>query len=133
MEEDLKGQTIKIQIEKNAGRTRDKALLVLLDKERKRMKRLEEAFEAGVDTLEEYQRKKKEVQQRRKRLEAEAEERKRDENWPVQCIQKTSDSLIKILSGEKISEREKNILLCAFVSKIIFDRRKGTIEIHYYS
>lgn len=133
LEEDLKGQTIKIQIEKNAGRTRDKALLVLLDKERKRMKRLEEAFEAGVDTLEEYQRKKKEVQQRRKRLEAEAEERKRDENWPVQCIQKTSDSLIKILSGEKISEREKNILLCAFVSKIIFDRRKGTIEIHYYS
>ncbi|MCI7812715.1 MAG: recombinase family protein [Lachnospiraceae bacterium] len=41
-------------------------------------------------------------------------------------------SLIKILKSESASERQKNEILRCFVDKIVFDRKKETIQIYYY-
>ena len=41
-------------------------------------------------------------------------------------------SLSKILKSESASERQKNEILRCFVDKIVFDRKKETIQIYYY-
>ena len=126
----------------------------MLERERKRLERVKEAYLSGIDSLEEYQQKKTEMirkiekirQSQNKRNGADIEKKNaaaRPEKKDAEARQEEStkngrfviplDSLADLLGSGKISEAAKNEILRAFVTKIVFSREQGTICIFYGS
>lgn len=102
---------------------------VLLDKEYKRLARVKEAYEAGIDSLEEYRRNKAAITERICVLEQRLN-RPAPSQRQMTFRGRLKDVLAR-LDAPAVSEAEKNELLRSFVSKIVFDRKAGTIEVFY--
>lgn len=99
--------------------------------EERKLQRVREAYESGVDTLEEYRANKEKIARRiaelRQRLKA-AE--------PPQDVTAAffdrAESAMQIILSPDTSIPEKNTALRAFVDHIVFDRKKSSFTIFYY-
>ena len=104
---------------------------VLLEKENKKLERVKEAYEAGIDTIGEYRLKKLRIQNRIAKLEAAALQSGQEETAPGFKM-KAAEVMDKIMSDD-ISENDKNAMLREMISHITFDRKNMTIRIAYFS
>ncbi len=104
---------------------------VLLEKEYKKLERVKEAFEAGIDTIEEYKMNKTRIQNRIAELEATVPQPCQEELF--ENFRREAMHALEVISENDILEDEKNKLLRRFISHITFDRKKMTIQIAYLS
>lgn len=102
---------------------------VLLEKEQKKLERVKEAFEAGVDSIEEYKLSKIRIMSRIAELKETVPQPRQTERI-AGFMMKSTDVLNKLLSGD-ISENDKNTILRELISYITFDRENMTIRIAY--
>ncbi len=87
-----------------------------------RMKRIKEAYENGVDTLEEYRENKQKIQREINNIVAEMQKEQHKEFNPETAIQKLKDKIRKSISALKddtVSAKEKNTLAREFIADII--------------
>lgn len=136
MDADLDSGEIKLIKKETAsplGRGEADILEKQLIREKQKLVRIREAYEAGVDTLAEYKENKFKIMERianleSRRQEPEAEETK--ESVQRYCAEQRG-KLAKLQSPE-ISAAEKNTILRSFVDHIVFDRAAQQVEILYY-
>lgn len=102
---------------------------LLLSKERKKLDRVREAYEAGVDTLEEYRRNKDKISQRIAELEASVPVVLGNEETKKLLAEHIRSSLTMLDSDA--SETAKNLSLRAIIDQIVFVKPQGRIEIFY--
>lgn len=134
---DLEGAS-KLKIEVSPAEkqrpTESTVLTQAIVREEKKLERVREAYEAGVDTLEEYKANKAKIQSRIDELRAhirpahpltEAEKQKR--------VRGMIGSGLEILTRDDVSETTKNEALRRFVDRVILLRPKGNIEVRYKS
>lgn len=103
---------------------------ILLAKERKKLERVKDAYEAGIDSLEEYRINKEKIL----KTIAELEKNKKPESSQKDDFQKLSKTIKKsldILEDENCSESIKNITLRSFVRQIVYMKKTQSIEILY--
>lgn len=105
-------------------------IAAIIEKEYKKLARVREAYEAGVDTLEEYKTNKNKIQQRIKELESMQPEQEAPKDIKKIMTGKFKATL-DILENPDTSESTKNIALRAIVDKIIFVKPRGIVEIFY--
>lgn len=102
-------------------------LSALLKSEKKKLSRIREAFEAGIDSAEEYRANKQ-------RITAHIDEISslmHKVNVPMKCSVQSFSVSTDILVNYNVDEALKNIILRSFIEKIIFYRNKDLIEIVY--
>ncbi len=105
----------------------------LLKGEKKKLERIQQAFEEGIDTLEEYRIKKDKIQKQIETLEKKRKPVEKIEPLPDISMLKNKINLsFNDLKNIDMSENEKNQLLKTFISKIIFDRKSCSIQIYYH-
>lgn len=98
----------------------------LIQRQQQRLQRIQAAYEAGVDTLQEYEQRKREALSRLKELQIHPQ--------PVlSSIKFTGSLLVSLLQGPDLNEDEKNELLRCILSKIIWNRPKATLQLFYRS
>lgn len=101
-----------------------------------KLKRIQQAYEAGVDTLEEYSRSKEKRTACIRQLQEQLEKLRLSSNPSLDDsrhhVSNQSLSLLSFLKDPDNSEKKKNILLRSLIEKIVFDRQKNSIEIYYY-
>lgn len=103
----------------------------LIDKENLKLQRIKQAYEAGIDTIEEYKESKLKVLSKISELEKKlvAKELTKEE------INKKLSGKIKksfsILLDDTASQTVKNSVLRKFIREIIYNRKSDTVEIHY--
>lgn len=102
----------------------------LIEKECKKLDRVREAYESGVDTLEEYKINKIKIAQRIKELELMRSEQI-SQNEIINNTEKKITATLDILDNPDVSETIKNIALREIIDKIIFLKPRGIIEIFY--
>ena len=102
----------------------------LIEKEYKKLDRVREAYESGVDTLEEYKINKVKINQRIKELEMMRPEQI-SQNEIIKNTEKKITATLDILENPDVSETIKNIALREILDKIIFLKPRGIIEIFY--
>lgn len=105
-----------------------------LERERRKLERIKEAYEAGIDTLEEYRENKVKVTARITALEAQEaaeNERKQTPEDINRMIAGCVSSNLDALQSDQTSETVKNMILREFVDRIIFIRPGGLVEILY--
>lgn len=101
-----------------------------IQNEKNKLLRVKEAFEYGVDTLEEYKENKNKILQKISELES---------SKPVQQTnidkKKFAEKYLGVmdtLKDDTVSEADKNHILRQFVEKIVLHRPSNEIEIFYY-
>lgn len=103
---------------------------ILLEKEYKRLERVKEAFEAGIDSLEEYKLNKGRIQSRITHLEKNVQKPSAEE-YTGKMKASISD-ILTLLQDNSVSENQKNTLLRSIISGIVFDKTNMTIQIRYH-
>ncbi len=100
-----------------------------ISREEKKLQRIREAYEAGIDTIDEYKANKERIMKSINELKSKVELKSREE--PAELLHAKVIQGLEILENPNTSEHLKNTTLRSFVSKIIFIKPQGIIEIHY--
>lgn len=95
-------------------------------REQKKLDRLREAYEAGAETLAEYQKEKEHLQ---KQLAALSAEQARIST--ASTILESQVRLFTLLRSETLTGAEKNRLLCAILDQVVFDAAQKHLKIYY--
>ncbi len=106
------------------------AAFKMLEFEKKKLLKIKEAYEQGVDTLEEYKENKQRITQRIKELEADIKPivipiTKKD-------YAKKIEDVVKIIENPTVSEQAKNEALRTIISNIVLVKPGNEIHIHFY-
>ncbi len=102
----------------------------LIEKERKKLERVKKAYEAGVDSLEEYRSNKEKILKTISELE---KKQKTEFNTKddFKKLSKTIRKSLEILEDNNCSESIKNLTLRSFVRQIVYLKKTQSIEILY--
>lgn len=102
-------------------------------REKLKLIRVREAYENGIDSIDEYRSNKQKIADRIEQLES---------SLPKKELPKKDDLIKQFRSGHKnvlnqlkdpaISPEEKNLTLRSFIDKIVFDKAKQQVELFYY-
>ena len=104
----------------------------MIAKEQRKLERIREAYEAGVDTLEEYRQNKAKITDRIEELQKELyNSPTMSEQERVAVVKGKINASLAILTNPDLSETVKNEALLSFVDKIMFVKPQNVIEIHY--
>lgn len=131
---DLDDPNLRLKLETQcAPKARNAAarLPVIIEREEKKLERIREAFEAGIDTLEEYRENKQRITERIAVLRQTLAEEQPPQIDTAAFIGKVRSGL-RILEDAGASEIIKNDVLHTFIEKIIFMKPSGRIEIVYH-
>ncbi len=102
-------------------------------RERQKLIRVKEAYENGIDSIDEYRINKQKILERIEQLQTKMPSKKvppKDEL--MKKFRAGQKDTIKRLRDPKISVEEKNTLLRTFIDKIIFDRMNCQVQVFYY-
>lgn len=127
-ENDFFDVEIKITSQDNDNHNQNIASAVA--REEKKLQRIREAYEAGIDTLDEYKERKEKIQSAIDRLKKQI---KADipEKSNAELLKDKVNECMEFIDSSESSENLKNNMLRSFIEKIIFVRRSGTVEIYY--
>lgn len=134
LKEDLGSGSFEFDIEASRESRKKEASVTeaAIMRERRKLERIREAYEAGVDTLEEYRVNKQKITQRIAEIESAAKElpRHTDDEELRKDISGRVTGCLETLTSD-LSETVKNLSLRSIVDRIIFIRPGGTVEILY--
>ena len=128
---DFEQQTFTVDVAEQKQKSAAPDLTALIEREKKKLSRIREAYMAGIDTLEEYQENKKAIQARIDELTASAPPAPLDEEQIRETISGRVQAGLRILESDETSETLKNITLRSIVDRIVYIKPKGIIEIFY--
>lgn len=100
-----------------------------------RESRIREAYEAGIDTLEEYKANKQRLSAERSRITALIEEAAPLQHHEATDCQKMLEhvrTVYDILKNESIDYAAKGVFIRSIVEEIVWDRDKNTLSFHLY-
>lgn len=104
----------------------------LIAAEQLKLKRVLAAYEAGVDTLEEYAEKKKKLQAGIDALRAEqAGAAEAARSMPVEDMREKVVSVLDIINSENVSEEAKNKALRSVLSHIVYEKENARLALYF--
>ena len=117
-------------IKQNVPKSAESPIPALIEKEERKLERVREAFEAGIDTLEEYRQNKQRITERLSALRTELAEVAPSPD--TSAFMGRVETSLTTLTDPCASEIIKNQVLHTFVEQIIFMKPSGRIEIVYH-
>jgi site-specific DNA recombinase len=101
-----------------------------IEREKLKLARAREAYESGVDSLEEYRVRKQKITERLRQLELTSSKLTQSPRSPSPAKQQ---NVMQLLRSPQVPSAEKNVLLRSFVQKIVFHQTPRSLEIFYYA
>ncbi len=117
-------------IKQNVPKSAESPIPALIEKEERKLERVREAFEAGIDTLDEYRQNKQRITERLSALRAELIEVVPTPD--TSAFRWRAETSLTTLTDPCASEIIKNQTLHTFVDQIILMKPSGRIEIVYH-
>lgn len=104
-----------------------------IKKETEKLSRIKEAYQSGIDTLEEYKANKEKILAVIEKLKAEkAKELNNNPKSSSKELKSKIKNAVDLLTSPDVSESDKNKALKAFIDKIVFDRKASQITVFYF-
>lgn len=122
----------KLKIKQKTIACKNENIPALIERERKKLKRIMSAYEDGVYTLDEFKESKAAAELRIKILEdKKSNDDKIIPQYAASKLQGKLIDIIPILRSANVSEEEKNIIVKSFVERIVFNRSLCDIDIFF--
>lgn len=121
---------IDIKITSQSDDNHNQTIASAIAREEKKLQRIREAYEAGIDTLDEYKERKDKIQSSIDNLKRQIKTTTPTKS-PAELLKTKVSECMEILENNQSSASLKNAMLRSFVEKIIFVRPAGVIEIYY--
>lgn len=109
-----------------------KNIVSLLNKEKNKLEKIKDAYQSGIDTLEEYKENKTKILEKISALQQELEAEKPQEKFDVKKYAKKVMSVIKLIESPDVTPQAKNEALRTIISKIVFNKANSTLDIYFY-
>ena len=103
----------------------------MIKQEYTKLARVQEAYEAGIDTLEEYAGKKKKLLGKIQELESRASAAPAQEVDLEEYRQKVI-SVLELLRSDTATEAAKNAALKSIISHIVYEKAQSRLAIYFY-
>ena len=104
-----------------------------IKREEDKLIRIKEAYQSGIDTLEEYKNNKERIMKAIQTLQEEKiNELQKSPTITTNDLKNKIKSAIELLSSPTATEKVKNEALKSFIDKIVFDRKASQITIFYF-
>ena len=100
--------------------------------EQKKLVRIKEAYEAGIDTLDEYRENKKNIQTKIDQYKLQKFKQPKINSKAKKEFTKQIKNTVSIITSPDIPIDQKNTALKSIIEKIIYDRQNSSIQIFYY-
>ena len=110
----------------------DNFSMTLINKERKKLERIKEAYEAGIDTIDEYRINKEKILNAISQLEKNIKNNNLSLKKSHEKISSPIKENLDILEDPNCSEIIKNLILHCFVRQIVYIKKNQSIEIIYH-
>lgn len=132
LKSDLETQNFNIYNIKSAEEQKGSDITpILIEKEKKKLERIKEAYAAGIDTLEEYRSNKERILKAIEELEKNKKSSVINKEDMHKKLSATIRQSLDILEDPNCSESLKNITLRSFVRQIVYAKKTQSIEILY--
>lgn len=132
LKSDLETQNFNIYNIKSAEEQKGSDITpMLIEKEKKKLERIKEAYAAGIDTLEEYRSNKEKILKAIEELEKNKKSSVITKEYMHKKLIATIRQSLDILEDPNCSESLKNITLRSFVRQIVYAKKTQSIEILY--
>lgn len=132
LKSDLETQNFNIYNIKSAEEQKGSDITpILIEKEKKKLERIKEAYAAGIDTLEEYRSNKEKILKAIEELEKNKKSSVITKEDMHKKLSATIRQSLDILEDPNCSESLKNITLRSFVRQIVYAKKTQSIEILY--
>lgn len=132
LKSDLETQNFNIYNIKSAEEQKGSDITpMLIEKEKKKLERIKEAYAAGIDTLEEYRSNKERILKAIEELEKNKKSSVITKEDMHKKLSATIRQSLDILEDPNCSESLKNITLRSFVRQIVYAKKTQSIEILY--
>lgn len=102
-----------------------------IQREEQKLARIREAYENGIDSLEEYKEAKKKINARMEQLAAEKSAAETVNTQALSPMPPMYTDAVSLLRSPTVGPDVKNALLRCLLDKIVFDRKNNRIELYY--
>ncbi len=127
-----KSLDFKIDITTTPTTKTSKNIVSLLNKEKNKLEKIKDAYQSGIDTLEEYKENKTKILETISALEQELENEKPQETFNAKKYSKKVMNVIKLIESPDVTPQAKNEALRTIISKIVFNKANSTLDIYFY-
>ena len=127
-----KSLDFKIDITTTPTTKTSKNIVSLLNKEKNKLEKIKEAYQSGIDTLEEYKENKAKILETISALQQELDAEKPQETFNAKKYSNKVMKVIKLIESPDVTPQAKNEALRTIISKIVFNKANSTLDIYFY-
>lgn len=107
-------------------------IATLLNKEQNKLQKIKEAYQSGIDTLDEYKENKQKIMETISALQNELEKSQPKQDFSPEKYAGKVLKVIELLEAPDVSPQAKNEALRSIISKIVFNKANQSLDIYFY-
>ena len=104
----------------------------LLKKEQNKLQKIKDAYQSGIDTLEEYKENKARIMETIAKLQKELEKEQPQKSFSPKKYANKVMNVVKLIESPDVTPQAKNEALRSIISKIVFDKANSSLDIYFY-
>jgi DNA invertase Pin-like site-specific DNA recombinase len=104
----------------------------LLKKEQIKLDKIKDAYQSGIDTLEEYKENKTKIMETISALKKELEKEQPKESFDTKKYANKVRKVIKLIEAPDETPQAKNEALRTILSKVVFDKKNQCLDLYFY-
>ena len=108
------------------------AIETLLKKEENKLQKIKDAYQSGIDTLEEYKENKQKIMSTISSLKKELVKEKPQQSYNPKKYAKKVMEVVKLIESPDVTAQAKNEALRTIISKIVFNKANQSLDIYFY-
>lgn len=104
----------------------------LLKKEQNKLQKIKDAYQSGIDTLEEYKENKLKIMESITTLQQELEKETPKQSFSPRKYANKVMNVVKLIESPDVTPQAKNDALRSIISKIVFNKATSNLDIYFY-
>jgi hypothetical protein len=105
---------------------------ILLNKEQNKLQKIKDAYQSGIDTLEEYKENKQKIMSTISTLKKELVKEKPQQSYNPKKYANKVMNVVKLIESPDVTPQAKNEALRTIISKIVYNKANSTLDIYFY-
>lgn len=131
---DLDNFKLDADYRKASNQSNNDTILTQIEREKTKLKRAREAYESEVYTIDEFIDSKKSIKARIKALESKLiTSPQSDPDADIKALKSRIVNMLPTIRSAALTETEKNSLIKSFISKAVFYKPSGDLELYFYT